>query len=193
MFLLDGTEIIESKNIIIATGARANELAGFEADGNLVWSYKEAMTPKQLPKSLIVVGGGVIGVEFASFYSTMGTEVTIIEHQDRILIHEDKEIVSLATKELTRSGIKIINNSKLEKILNRLSYFLKRKMLIENNIFLMLNNYDYLNRNIIFYNNSIKYKTIYKKIKMLINLKGKKCVEFLESLLRQTPNCHQKN
>jgi dihydrolipoamide dehydrogenase len=113
----EGAKSVIGQNIIIATGARANELAGFEADGNLVWSYKEAMTPKQLPKSLIVVGGGVIGVEFASFYSTMGTDVTIIEHQDRILIHEDKEIVSLATKELTRSGIKIINNSKLQALL----------------------------------------------------------------------------
>lgn len=98
---------ILAKHIIIATGARARTLPGFEPDGKLVWSYKEAMTPTVFPESLLVIGSGAIGIEFASFYHNMGSKVTVIEIQDRILPVEDEEISTLAQKFFTNHGIDI--------------------------------------------------------------------------------------
>jgi dihydrolipoamide dehydrogenase len=99
--------IIKAKHIVIATGARARELPGLEADGRLVWTYKHAMVPQIFPKSLLVVGSGAIGIEFASFYRTLGAEVTVVEMLDRILPAEDAEISSLARKSFAKQGITI--------------------------------------------------------------------------------------
>jgi dihydrolipoyl dehydrogenase len=98
---------IEAKHIVIATGARARELPGLEADGRLVWTYKHAMVPPVFPKSLLVVGSGAIGIEFASFYRTLGAEVTVVELLDRILPAEDAEISSLARKAFAKQGMTI--------------------------------------------------------------------------------------
>jgi len=98
---------IVAKHIIIATGARARSLPGLEADGKLVWSYREAMVPEVMPKSLLVVGSGAIGIEFASFYRNMGAEVTVVEVMERILPVEDEEISTLARKAFEKQGIKI--------------------------------------------------------------------------------------
>jgi dihydrolipoamide dehydrogenase len=96
-----------AKNIIIATGARARVIANLEPDGKLVWTYKEAMTPEELPKSLLVVGSGAIGSEFASFYLNMGTDVTLVEVQESILPVEDAEISAFVQKQFTSQGMKI--------------------------------------------------------------------------------------
>ncbi|MFN7038609.1 MAG: dihydrolipoyl dehydrogenase [Alphaproteobacteria bacterium] len=96
---------IKAKHIIIATGARARNLPNLEADGKLIWSYKEAMTPPKFPKNLLVIGSGAIGVEFASFYHNMGSKVTIVEIADRILANEDDEISNFAHKTFTKQGI----------------------------------------------------------------------------------------
>ncbi|NDF12542.1 MAG: dihydrolipoyl dehydrogenase [Proteobacteria bacterium] len=98
---------IEAKHIIIATGARARSLPGLEPDGKLVWTYKEAMLPDAMPKSLLVVGSGAIGTEFASFYHNMGVDVTLVEVMDRILPVEDEEISKLAKKFFEAQGLKI--------------------------------------------------------------------------------------
>jgi dihydrolipoamide dehydrogenase len=111
-----GAEIYTAKHIIIATGARARVIPGFEPDGKLVWTYKEAMVPTEMPKSLVVVGSGAIGVEFASFYRNMGAEVTIVEVQDKILPVEDDEISKIAHKAFEKQGIKILTGAKLAKI-----------------------------------------------------------------------------
>ena len=95
------------KNVILATGARARQLPGLEADGKLVWSYKEAMVPPEFPKSLLVIGSGAIGIEFASFYRTMGAEVTVAEVMDRILPVEDEEISTFAKRAFEKQGMKI--------------------------------------------------------------------------------------
>jgi len=98
---------IVAKHIIIATGARARELPGLEADGRLVWTYKQAMVPQAFPKSLLVIGSGAIGIEFASFYRTLGAEVTVVEMLDRILPAEDAEISALARKSFAKQGMTI--------------------------------------------------------------------------------------
>jgi len=98
---------LEAKHIILATGARARSLPGLEPDGKLVWTYKEAMVPPAMPKSLLVVGSGAIGIEFASFYRDMGTEVTVVEVLDRVLPVEDEEISAFAQKAFEKQGIKI--------------------------------------------------------------------------------------
>ena len=98
---------IAAKHIIIATGARARELPGLEADGRLVWTYKHAMVPQVFPKSLLVIGSGAIGIEFASFYRTLGAEVTVVEMLDRILPVEDAEISALARKAFAKQGMTI--------------------------------------------------------------------------------------
>ena len=106
----DGTKDIAelaAKHIILATGARALELPGLEADGKLVWTYKEAMVPEAMPRSLLIVGSGAIGIEFASFYRTMGADVTVVEMLPRILPAEDEEISVLARKAFEKQGIKI--------------------------------------------------------------------------------------
>jgi dihydrolipoamide dehydrogenase len=105
----DGKAVGEyaAKNIIIATGARARSLPGLEPDGKLVWTYKEAMIPERMPKSLLVVGSGAIGIEFASFYRDMGAEVTVVEVLDRVLPAEDEEISAFARKAFEKQGMKI--------------------------------------------------------------------------------------
>ena len=105
----DGKAVAELKapHIILATGARARDLPGLEADGKLVWSYKEAMVPEAMPKSLLVVGSGAIGIEFASFFHQLGAEVTVVEILERILPVEDEEISALARKSFEKQGMKI--------------------------------------------------------------------------------------
>ncbi|MFN9544675.1 MAG: dihydrolipoyl dehydrogenase [Alphaproteobacteria bacterium] len=105
-----------AKNIIIATGARARALPGLEPDGKLVWSYREAMVPAAMPKSLLVIGSGASGIEFASFYRTLGAEVTVVEVMDRILPVEDEEISALALKAFTKQGMKVITGASVEKL-----------------------------------------------------------------------------
>ncbi|MFL7901238.1 dihydrolipoyl dehydrogenase [Azospirillum argentinense] len=101
-----------AKNIIIATGARARTLPGLEDDGNLVWTYRKAMTPNTTPKSLLVIGSGAIGIEFASFYNELGAKVTVVEVMDRILPVEDEEISAFARKQFEKQGMRIITNGK---------------------------------------------------------------------------------
>jgi dihydrolipoamide dehydrogenase len=112
----DGKEIeqVEASYFIVATGARARDIAGMEADGELIWNYRTAMTPKEMPKSLLVVGSGAIGVEFASFYKNMGAEVTIVEMAENILPVEDEEISKLARKSFEKQGIKIHTSAGLK-------------------------------------------------------------------------------
>ena len=110
---VDGEGDFAAKNIIVATGARARTLPGLEADGKLVWTYREAMTPKEMPKSLLIVGSGAIGVEFASFYKDMGAEVTIVEIVDRILPVEDADISAAARKAFEKQGMKIMTGAKV--------------------------------------------------------------------------------
>ncbi len=104
---------IQAKHIILATGARARVLPGLEPDGKLVWTYKEAMVPETMPKSLLVVGSGAIGIEFASFYRTLGAEVTVVEVMDRIVPVEDAEISTFLRKQLEKQGMKIITGAKV--------------------------------------------------------------------------------
>jgi len=114
----DGKPVAElaAKHIILATGARARVLSGLEPDGKLVWTYKEAMIPPAMPKSLLVVGSGAIGVEFASFYRTLGAEVTIVEVLDRILPVEDAEISAAAKKSFERQGMKILTSATVKSL-----------------------------------------------------------------------------
>lgn len=107
---------VNAKHIIIATGARARQLPGLEPDGKLVWSYREAMTPKDMPKSVLVVGSGAIGVEFASFYKSMGADVTIAEVMDRIVPVEDAEVSAFAKKAFEKQGMKILTSAKVAKL-----------------------------------------------------------------------------
>ncbi|ANT59419.1 dihydrolipoyl dehydrogenase [Salipiger sp. CCB-MM3] len=102
-----GTEELTAKNIVIATGARARELPGLEADGDLVWTYKHALQPGRMPKKLLVIGSGAIGIEFASFYNTLGADTTVVEVMDRILPVEDEEISKFAKKQFEKQGLKI--------------------------------------------------------------------------------------
>ncbi len=105
----DGKKIadLEAKNIILATGARARSLPNMEADGKLVWSYREALVPESLPKSLLVIGSGAIGSEFASFYLNMGADVTLVEVMDKILPVEDEEISKFVHKSFEKQGMRI--------------------------------------------------------------------------------------
>ena len=96
-----------AKNIVLATGARARTLPGLEPDGLLIWTYREAMVPPSFPKSLLVVGSGAIGIEFASFYRTLGSDVTVVEVLDRVLPVEDEEISAFAAKAFTKQGMKL--------------------------------------------------------------------------------------
>jgi len=101
-----------AKHIIIATGARARTLPGLEDDGKLVWTYRKAMTPDVFPKSLLVIGSGAIGIEFASFYNALGSKVTVVEVMDRILPVEDEEISAAAKKAFEKQGMRIITGAK---------------------------------------------------------------------------------
>ncbi|MDE1930525.1 MAG: dihydrolipoyl dehydrogenase [Alphaproteobacteria bacterium] len=98
---------LTAKHIIVATGARARSLPGLEPDGKLIWTYKEAMIPSTMPKSILVVGSGAIGIEFASFYRNLGCEVTVVEVLDRILPVEDEEISAFARKSFEKQGMTI--------------------------------------------------------------------------------------
>ncbi len=110
------TKDYTSKNIIIATGARSRELPNLPQDGKKVIGYRQAMTLKEQPKKMIVVGSGAIGVEFAHFYNTMGTDVTIVEFQDRIVPVEDVDISKQFEKSFKKSGIKVMTNSSVESV-----------------------------------------------------------------------------
>ena len=107
---------ITATNIILATGARARELPGMEADGNLVWTYKHALNPSKMPKKLLVIGSGAIGVEFASFYNTFGAKTTVVEVLDRILPVEDEEVSSIACAQFTKQGMTVKTGAKVQKL-----------------------------------------------------------------------------
>ena len=111
-----GPGAYEAKHIIVATGARPRVLPGLEPDKKLVWTYFEAMNPDKMPKSLLVVGSGAIGIEFASFYRTMGAEVTVVEVLPQILPVEDAEIAGLARKQFEKQGMKIMSGAKVTKL-----------------------------------------------------------------------------
>jgi dihydrolipoamide dehydrogenase len=112
----DGEQVLEAANIVLATGARARDLPGLEADGDRVWSYKHALTPPHMPKKLLVLGSGAIGVEFASFYNTLGADVTVVEVQDRILPVEDAEVSAFAKKAFQSQGMRILEKTLVEKV-----------------------------------------------------------------------------
>jgi len=111
-----GTEELTAKNIIIATGARARTLPGLEADGDLVWTYKHALEPKHMPKKLLVIGSGAIGIEFASFYNTLGADTTVVEVMDRVLPVEDAEISAFAKKAFEKQGMKIMQKAMVKQL-----------------------------------------------------------------------------
>jgi dihydrolipoamide dehydrogenase len=111
-----GEGTYQAKHIIVATGARPRVLPGLEPDKKLVWTYFEAMVPDKMPKSLLVVGSGAIGIEFASFFRTMGAEVTVVEVLPQILPVEDFEISKFAHKAFEKQGIKILTNTKVTKL-----------------------------------------------------------------------------
>ena len=114
----DGNAVatLAAEHIVLATGARARQLPGLEADGKLIWSYREAMVPPAMPKRLLVVGSGAIGIEFASFFRNMGAEVTVVEVLDRILPVEDEEISGLARKAFEKQGMRILTSAKLSDV-----------------------------------------------------------------------------
>ncbi|WP_373356539.1 dihydrolipoyl dehydrogenase [Pseudoroseicyclus sp. CXY001] len=112
----DGTEELTAKNIVIATGARARELPGLEADGDLVWTYRHALVPKRMPKKLLVIGSGAIGIEFASFYNTLGAETTVVEVMDRILPVEDAEVSAFAKKQFQKQGMTILEKAGVKQL-----------------------------------------------------------------------------
>lgn len=107
---------LTAKSIIVATGARARELPGLEADGDLVWTYKHALVPQRMPKKLLVIGSGAIGIEFASFYNTLGAETTVVEVMDRILPVEDAEISAFAKKQFVKQGMTILEKAMVKKL-----------------------------------------------------------------------------
>jgi dihydrolipoamide dehydrogenase len=114
----DGQEVatLEARHVILATGARARTLPGIEPDGDRIWTYKEAMVPESMPASLLVIGSGAIGIEFASFYRTLGAEVTVIEVLDRVLPVEDEEISALAEKAFRKQGMAIHTGARVESV-----------------------------------------------------------------------------
>jgi dihydrolipoamide dehydrogenase len=111
-----GDKVLEAKHILIATGARARDLPFAKADGERIWTYRHAMVPKVMPTKLLVIGSGAIGVEFASFYSDMGAEVTIVEMLERILPVEDEDVSAFVHKALTKQGMKVHVSSGVEKM-----------------------------------------------------------------------------
>ena len=118
----DTTLTLNSKNIVIATGASARTLNGIETDGKRVWNYKDALKGLFVPKKLLIVGSGAIGMEFASFYNSIGSKITVVESMDRILINEDIEISRFANKSFINKGIDIILNSNLETIVKKKNF-----------------------------------------------------------------------
>ncbi|MFM7656801.1 MAG: dihydrolipoyl dehydrogenase [Paracoccaceae bacterium] len=111
-----GVEELAAKATILATGARARELPGLEADGDLVWTYRHALQPKRMPKKLLVIGSGAIGIEFASFFNTLGADVTVCEVMDRVLPVEDAEISAFAKKAFVKQGMKILEKTTVKKL-----------------------------------------------------------------------------
>jgi dihydrolipoamide dehydrogenase len=111
-----GAGTYQAKHIIVATGARPRALPGIEPDKKLVWTYFEAMVPAAIPKSLLVIGSGAIGIEFASFYRTLGAEVTVVEVLPQILPVEDAEIAAFARKQFEKQGMKIMTGAKVTKL-----------------------------------------------------------------------------
>ena len=111
-----GHGVYSAKHIIVATGARPRVIPGIEPDGEKIWTYFEAMVPPTMPKSLIVMGSGAIGIEFASFYRTMGCDVTVVELMEQILPVEDAEIAKLAHKQFEKQGMKILTGAKVTKV-----------------------------------------------------------------------------
>ena len=111
-----GVEDLSAKHIVLATGARARELPGLEADGTEVWTYKHALVPPHMPKKLLVIGSGAIGIEFASFYNTLGADTTVVEVMDRVLPVEDAEISALAKKSFIKQGMKIMEKSMVKQL-----------------------------------------------------------------------------
>lgn len=111
-----GVEDLAAKNIILATGARARELPGLEADGKRVWTYKHALQPAHMPKKLLVIGSGAIGIEFASFYNTLGADTTVVEVMDRVLPVEDAEISAFAKKAFEKQGMKIMQKAMVKQL-----------------------------------------------------------------------------
>lgn len=111
-----GTESLEAKHIIIATGARARDLPFAKADGERIWTYRHAMTPKEMPTNLLVIGSGAIGIEFASFYNDMGCKVTVIEMMDRIVPVEDADVSAFLEKALKKQGMTIMTGAGVQKI-----------------------------------------------------------------------------
>lgn len=113
---VDGKTTIKAPHVILATGARARQLSGLESDGKLIWTYREAMVPEKMPASLLVIGSGAIGIEFASFYRLMGADVTVVEVLDTILPVEDKEISTFARKSFEKQGMKIHTGSTVKSL-----------------------------------------------------------------------------
>ncbi|WP_293883919.1 dihydrolipoyl dehydrogenase [Sphingomonas sp.] len=112
----DQTTELEARNIIVATGARARDLPFAKADGKRIWTYRHAMVPPEMPTKLLVIGSGAIGVEFASFYSDMGADVTIVEMLDRVLPVEDVEVSQFMHKALTKQGMKLLVSTGVQKL-----------------------------------------------------------------------------
>ena len=110
------TEELTAKNIILATGARARDLPFAPADGKRIWTYRHAMVPSEMPKKLLVIGSGAIGIEFASFYNDMGAEVTVVEMLDRIVPVEDADVSAFLEKALTKQGMNIMTGAGVESL-----------------------------------------------------------------------------
>ena len=111
-----GEGTYQTKHIILATGARPRIIPGIEPDGDKIWTYFDAMIPETMPKSMVVMGSGAIGIEFASFYNAMGVDVTVVELMDRVVPVEDEEISAIAQKRFEKAGIKILTGSKVTKV-----------------------------------------------------------------------------
>lgn len=112
----DGEQTLSGKSIVVATGARARELPGLEADGEQVWTYRHALNPPHMPKKLLVIGSGAIGIEFASFFNTLGADTTVVEVMDRVLPVEDEEISKHAKKQFEKQGMTIMEKSTVKKL-----------------------------------------------------------------------------
>ncbi|MDF1748497.1 MAG: dihydrolipoyl dehydrogenase [Alphaproteobacteria bacterium] len=114
----DGKPVTEltGKHVILATGARARELPGLEADHKLVWTYRDALVPNTMPKKLLVIGSGAIGIEFASFFNTLGAETTVVEVMERVLPVEDAEISAFAKKAFEKQGMKILAGASVKEL-----------------------------------------------------------------------------
>ena len=109
-------DLVARKAVILATGARARVLPGLEPDGDLVWSYRHALQPPRMPKELLVIGSGAIGIEFASFFNTLGARTTVVEVMDRILPVEDAEISAFARKQFVKQGMTILEKAAVKQL-----------------------------------------------------------------------------